>query len=165
MTSNITITRVTAHSANLLLVKKGRYIPITWRNSGKIIHYHSLLYLHHLLCSRKPESNLLSKSGTERRGAMVSHSFGAAVRLQLLSCCCSAHPASSLTEPRVIQGQWLGWDLSAAQIGTWSNGAAYPQPTKTPAAPLRRQPNQLRRLIAKSLPDLINYLPSIQKVI
>ena len=33
-------------------------------------------------------------------------------------------PASSLTEPRMIQGQWLGWDLSAAQIGTRSNGAA-----------------------------------------
>ena len=35
-----------------------------------------------------------------------------------------ATPASSLTEPRMIQGQWLGWDLSCAQIGTRSNGAA-----------------------------------------
>ena len=37
---------------------------------------------------------------------------------------CRIFPASSLTEPRVIQGQWLGWDLSAARIGTRSNGAA-----------------------------------------
>jgi hypothetical protein len=83
----------------------------------------------------------------------------------VLTCVCTwAIPASSLTEPRMIQGQWLGWDLSAAQIGTRSNGAAYPQPTKTPAAPLRRQPNQLRRLIAKSLPNLTIYWSSIRKV-